>query len=71
MEQRVYKPAESRSVTLLLCVMQAEGQYEMLTLAEENVAVQVPVGAEFIQSPGMCHQSVMHIYTTRYSGGSQ
>jgi hypothetical protein len=31
---------------------QAEGHFEMLTIPDENVAVKVPTGAEFIQSPG-------------------
>lgn len=32
--------------------LQAEGRYELLTLTEEGLAIKVPVGAEFISSPG-------------------
>ena len=31
---------------------EAEGRFETLHLLEENVIIKVPVGAEFIQSPG-------------------
>ena len=39
-----------RAISRILA--QAEGRFEMLALVEENVAIKVPVGAEFIQSPG-------------------
>jgi hypothetical protein len=31
---------------------QASGHSETLVIAEENIAIKVPVGADFIQSPG-------------------
>lgn len=32
--------------------MQAEGHFETLVLVEENIAIKVPIGADFISSPG-------------------
>ena len=45
--------------------MQAEGRFEMLALVEENVAIKVPVGADFIQSPGRlpCTQATWRLGT--------
>ena len=33
-------------------LLQIEGRYETLILAEEGIALKIPVGADFIESPG-------------------
>jgi hypothetical protein len=33
--------------------LQIEGRFETLILAEEGIALKIPVGADFIESPGM------------------
>ena len=34
--------------------VQHEGRYETLILAEEEVGLRIPIGAEYIKSPGKC-----------------
>lgn len=36
----------------LVMVPQAEGRFETLLLAEEGIALKIPVGADYIESPG-------------------
>ncbi len=33
---------------------ETEGRFETLHLVEENIIIKVPIGADFIQSPGQC-----------------
>ena len=35
-----------------LKILQKEGRFETLILAEEGIALKIPVGAEYIESPG-------------------
>jgi hypothetical protein len=39
--------------------MQLEGRHETLNLTEEGIALQVPIGADFIKSPGE-HSTAQH-----------
>lgn len=43
------------------CLLQHEGRYETLILAEEQVGLRIPIGAEYIKSPGRC-EIAYHLY---------
>lgn len=36
--------------------LQIEGRFETLILAEEGIALKIPVGADYIESPGMLNR---------------
>lgn len=47
----VLSPNNRPKLAIKMFFLQVEGRYELLVLTEENIAIKVPIGADFIKSP--------------------